>query len=428
MQQRKKILAMVHPWKKILLSLSAAAFLFTACKKNMSNDNPLPTSYYPSIIMGSDNFVLYALNPGTGAKNWEYSMPTDTFNVPVGWRYFKPSPLIYNNMVYQVSVSSDTIYKLNAKTGALVKKMVLPGHTSVPYPGKFFTCMATPMADAGIIYLATTNDTIYAIDTGTATIKWKYGAESSLLASPVIYNGKVYIATSAGHVICLDKNIGPDATGYPVWDWPGKGAVTPTVSFISSPAISDPYLYVGGAKDSNMYCIYLKGTNHVTPDTGILRWTYKTLGNINSSPTAYAGMCIFGCNDFYVYCVDSQTAGTNWKFWAGSQVNSSPIISNQVVYIGSYDYNLYALNIINGLQKWRFSTKGLIKSSPLPYNGNVYVGSYDGYLYAVDSAFGVLKWSFKINGNIECSPAIDDYTGMQYNSGISGFNTSGNNN
>ncbi len=409
-----------------------ALIQFAGCKKKMSSDAPLPDSYYPSIVLGSDNFVLYGIDPSTGKKNWEYSMPSDNVGAIAGWNYFKPSPLIYNDRVYQVAVNSDTIYKLNAKTGALVSKMTLPGHDAVPFPGKFFTCMATPIADNGKIYLATTNDTLYVIDTGTAAIIWKYGTESPLVASPVIYNDKVYIATSAGHVISLDKTNGPDATGFPIWDWPGNDGSTvtaSTASFTSSPTISAPYLYVGSNTDSNMYCIYLDGThNATTPDLGILRWTFKTLGNINSSPTSYGGVCIFGSNDFNVYCVDTQTATARWKFRTNSQVNSSPIISNQVVYIGSYDYNLYALNIITGYQKWRFTTKGLIKSSPVPYGGNVYVGSYDGYLYAVDSAFGVMRWNFKINGNIECSPAIDDYSGKQYNSGISGFNTSANNN
>jgi len=409
---------------------------FAACKKNFSSDNPLSTAYYPNIVLGSDNFVLYSVDPNTGKKNWEYSMPSATFNVLPNWKILKPSPLIYNDMVYQAAVNSDTIYKLNAKTGALVAKMTLPGHSTVSAPNHFFTVMGTPMADGKLIYLATTNDTLYAIDTGTANVVWKFGCPdgSPIVASPVIYNSNVYIASQGlngnAHVYCLDKVNGPDMVGNPIWDYPGLGVLNTTATFNSSPSISYPYLYVGGYIDSNMYCISLNPpvVAGVVPTAGVLRWTFKALGNILSSPTAYAGMCIFGCNDFNVYCVDSMTGLAKWKFHTNSQVNSSPIISNQVVYIGSYDYNLYAINIINGSKKWSFATKGLIKSSPVPYGGNVYVGSYDGYLYAVDSAFGVLKWNYKIDGNIQCSPAIDDYTGIQYNSGISGYNTSSNNN
>ncbi len=427
-----------------LLLLSVGVLSFAACKKNMSSDDPLPDAYFPTVLMSSDNFVLYGLHPVTGARVWEFSMPSDTFNIPQKWRILKPSPLVYNDMVYQAAVNSDTIYKLNAKTGALVKKMVLPGHTTVSPPGHFFTVMATPIADAGLIYLATTNDTLYAIDTGTAAIKWKFGSPvangpgSGFVSAPVIHKNRIYVAYQGdptinnGHIYCLDKTAGPDIAGNCIWDYPGVGATDTTARFVSSPCVSEPYLYIGGYNDSNVYCIHLdpmpSSSTPPIPEIGRIRWTYKTNGNILSSPTAFAGMCIVGSNDFYVYCIDTQTASPRWKFKTTSQVNSSPIISNQTVYIGSYDYNLYAINILNGSLKWKFATKGLIKSSPVPYKGSVYVGSYDGYLYAVDSAKGTLKWNFKINGNIQSSPAVSDYSGIQYNSGISGFNTSGNNN
>jgi outer membrane protein assembly factor BamB len=425
------------------LSCAIAALFFTACKKKFSSDNPLPTSNYPSVVISSDNNIVYGIDPTTGKPNWQYSMPNNTGSTSPA---FKPSPLVYHNAVYMVSAATDTIYKLDANTGKLIKKLLVTGNP-------FFTMIATPIADNNLLYLATTNDTLYAIDTGTGAIKWKFGAQdnSSFNSSPVILNNNIYVATVGagiigagsvnGHVYCLDKSNGPDLNNQPIWDYPGQGVVS-NASFISSPAISAPYIYVGSASDSNMYCIYLTPppplpTPPPVPLVGVARWTYKTGGNILSSPTCYAGICIFGSNDFYVYCLDTNlvsimrpsTSNFRWKFRTNGQVKSSPIISNQVVYAGSFDYNLYAINIINGQKKWAYQTKALIKSSPIPYNGRVYVGSYDNYLYAVDTAMGILKWSFYVNGNIECSPAINDLSGTnQINSGISGYNTSGNTN
>jgi eukaryotic-like serine/threonine-protein kinase len=426
LQQSKQQLAMSKRWRNLLLTLSAGSVIFAGCKPgSMSHDNPIPESYHPSVVLSSDNQVVYAIDPATGKKNWEYSLPQITTSPAVE---FAPSPLIYHDMVYMASVNSDTIYKLNAKTGILIAKLV-----TNPYYN--FTMQSTPIADGALLYLATTNGTVYAIDTGTGLVKWQFSCPTDLtpyIASPVIYKNNIFVASTGGHVYCIDKVNGPDATtGYPIWDYPGWGLID-TAIFVSSPTISYPYLYVGSTLDSNMYCMYVDPwpdpVTPVTPTSGIQHWRFKTLGSIKSSPTSYAGMCIFGCNDFYVYAVDSQTGLMDWKFRTSSQVNSSPIIDNQVVYIGSYDYNLYALNIINGGMKWKFATKGLIKSSPLPYKGNIYVGSYDGYIYEVDSATGVQKWNFKINGNIQCSPAIDDYSGTQINSGISGYNTRGTNN
>jgi len=420
---------MSHRWRNVLLSLPVALLLFASCSKKFSSDNPLVIASIPSVIISSDNNVLYGINPQNGQKNWSFGMPNIT-GTP-GWGgnpVIQPSPLLYNEVVYMASACSDTIYKLNSATGTLIKKITMPYQVG-------FTVQATPIADANLIYIATTNDTLYAIDTGTYAIKWKFGSPTdmtSLIASPTIYNGNVYIASVGGHVFCLNKTTGPDASGNPIWDYPGQGVTAPIpASFTSSPAIDGQQLYIGSVSDSNLYAIYINPAivAGVVPTTAVLHNTFKTGGKITSSPTTVGGFIYFGSWDFSVYCIDSNTIGSEgyvWRYQTTSSVGSSPVIQNNVLYIGSYDYNLYALNLVDGRLKWGapFKTKGLIKSSPVPYNGEIYVGSYDNYMYAVDSATGTLRWQYYVGGNIECSPVIDNLNPAQntlYNSGVSGY-------
>ena len=386
---------MLKRWSKGLLLVSAAVSLLVACGKKQSEDTPQPTSYSPSVYIGSDNGVLYAYHPSTGAKNWELGLPASIV----------ASPLFLNGKLYVGTTNNppfaglrDTLYKINALTGAIIKKITFPG--AAP-----FSILATPVADDRLYYVATASseNTLYAVDSTTDTVVWRYPADGPLQASPTVYNGQVYFASMNGTIYCVDK-----AAGTLTWSYsagPGK-------SFASSPSISAPYLYIG-CSDSSVYCNYLSnGTN---------KWMFKTGGAINSSPAAGYGKCIVGSNDFKVYCIDTATGLRIWADSTHSNVNSSPIIYGQVVYIGSNDYNLYALNIINGGVKWKFSTNGLIKSSPLSYKGTIYVGSYDKYFYAIDSAAGTLKWSTNVNGQMQCSPVLDDFSGIRYNSQVSGF-------
>ena len=424
----------------IILSLSAVSILyFAACKKQSSTDTPLPTSYYPSIIINNDNQVVYALNPSSGQKNWQFGM-----FVPAGYSLltptvpivYNPSPLLYNESVYIAysqhdPTRTDTVFKVNARTGALIKKIT-------PNPNEIFNIQATPIANGNLLYVAGAgvNNELYAIDTGTYVTKWEYTADGPIISSPTLYGNNLYFATTAGTIYCIDATLGPTGSS----NWTYKPVDSPGApihaSFYSSPAVSPPYLFIGSVTDSNMYCIFLNNPttpiNHTPTRWEIERWRYKTQGPIYSSPSLYAGNCIFGCGDFRVYCLDTFINPTSviaptfaptavWVDSLYSNVYSSPYVYNQVVYIGCNNYNLYALNIINGGIKWEFATKGLIKSSPIVYNGLVYIGSYDMYMYAVDTTFGNIKWQWNTNGQIQDAPVIDNLTGSSYNSGISGF-------
>ena len=413
------------------MSLSAATLVLAACKKNtFSKDDPLPATYSPSVIINSDNQVMYAFDPNTSKKAWELSF---AYLPAIPNTHYTPSPVVYNGSVYMAAVNSDTLYKINSRTGAITQKIY-------ELNGESFKCISTPVVDGKFIYLTALNGVLYALDT-SGNLVWRYYTNSSFEASAVVYKTQVYAATLGGHVFSFDKQNGPDGLGNPKWDYPGNG-VTPTLParFVSSITVGDPYVYVGSVSDSSMYCIYIDPpvfpapAPPPTPYVGYSRWIFKTNGPIYSSPAAYAGYCIFGSTDYYVYCLDTSidpfgiggaprfVPNAVWKYRTNSQVLSSPLAYNQVVYIGSNDQNLYALNIIDGSVKWRCATNGLVKSSPAIYGGHIFVGSYDKNLYALDTATGSVKWLVNVNGTIECSPVIDNFTAPTgFNSQISGL-------
>lgn len=394
----------------VLLSVVALSLVFGSCKKpQYSTDEVLPPSYSPSIIVGSNNQVLYALHPSTGEKNWELGLSSKII----------ASPIVYKGNVYVASSVGDTIFKINSKTGELIDK--------ITYSGGGAGAKATPIADEDLLFVASMNGGFYVINLSDGTTKWSVFGDGPIEASPTIHNGFVYFATSVGTVYCYEKLDGTTATlpAPPSLTW---SLNIPGASFVSSPAVGEPYLYVGSITDSNMYCMYLESPTAST--TGGLRWSYKTKGGIRSSPAAYKGTCIFGSNDFRVYCLDTAidpdngiyTPEARWVDSMHSEVTSSPFPYEQVVYVGCKDYRLYALDILAGRVKWSFSSNGIITSSPLAYGGSVYVGSYDKYFYALDTARGTLRWKSNINGQIDCSPVLDNLSKTTgYNSQISGY-------
>ena len=396
---------------KVSLAICTALLAFSSCSKKFSTDTPLPNVYPPSVIIGSDNGILYGYDYTKGTQNWAASLPNSIYASPClyhGYAYIG----VVNYLAPITFGTCDTIYKINSSTGVITKKFSIGGTS--------FSIMATPMADANLLYVATTNDTLYAIDTGSGAVIWRCGGPNtgSFIASPTVYNGNVYFANTLGTVFSCNKT-----NGNLNWTYTPTNYLNMPVSFQSSPAISDPYLYIGSNTDSNLYCMRLTPlTATTTPSTSdVIKWTFKTKGAINSSPAAAMGKCVVGSNDFRVYCVDSITGLQVWSDSTASNINSSPVIYNSMVYIGSNDYNLYAINILDGSVVWHQKTNGLIKSSPMVYKGTVFVGSYDKYFYAFDALTGSLKWSTNVNGQMQCSATLEDYSGNQYNSQVSGF-------
>ena len=367
---------MPQRWMKYLAFFTAATLLISACRKSeFSKDEKLPETFSSSLFITSQNQFLYALNPTTGAKQWEYNVD----------RHVESTPVVVGDFLY--IPTSDTLIKIDAKRGKEIKKYWYGNHN-------FFKFLSSPMVNAGTLYIGSLNDTMYAVNTIDDQIVWKTPVGTGgIVSSPTIYNN-LLIFGAGNTVTALDiGNLGAVS-----WQYTTGGKVT------SSPVVSDPFVFVG-SHDGKMYVL--------NANSGALVWDYATSGPILSSPIVYGGNVIFGSNNNNLYCLDTVARKERWIFKTEDRVVSSPVADRNTIYFGSYDYNFYALNVIDGKEKWRYKTNALIKATPLIHNGIVYFGSHDKHMYALDSS-GVLQWKHNINGLIESSPIIWDLQKAYY--------------
>ena len=167
-------------------------------------------------------------------------------------------------------------------------------------------------------------------------------------------------------------------------------------SISSSPAIGqDGSIYIGS--DNILYNISRNGR---------LIWKYEVRDSIASTPAvANDGTIYFGSKDNKLYALN-HNGKFKWQFKADDFISSSPVIgADGTIYFGSYDCNLYAL-YPDGRLKWKYKTHGWIDSSPaIGLDGSIYIGSYDKHLYAIKPD-GTLNWSVKTKGSISSSPAV----------------------
>lgn len=219
--------------------------------------------------------------------------------------------------------------------------------------------------------------------------------------------------------------------------WKGKFPVGGWVGEPSS-AIYDQCLFLGSRE--KMICLDIAN--------GQQKWSFKTGGAIESTPTIYKGKVYFTCNDGYFYCLDQNSGDEFWSFKESNLTYCSPLAINNRVFFQDSMYDFQCLdsetgkivwktdeNIAGGVSSpsvsvdgnyiyfgirwgmvcikssdgslvWKFETKDEIKSTPAIEGEKIVFGCNDGNVYCINSISGSKIWSYRTENEVESSPCI----------------------
>lgn len=309
--------------------------------------------------------------------------------------------------------------------------------------------VASPVIADGVVYVASLDGHLHALDAETGKEKWKFKSRLPIASTPAVTNGTLYFVSSTGALAALDV-----ATGQPKWVFAaeyerrfeaknlhGYPSAAQTIPdgwdvFTSSPAVAGNRVYFGSG-DGGVYA--------VDAETGVLQWRFRTGDVVHASPAVVDGTVYVGSWDSRLYAIDARTGESRWTFQAGADpavhnqegFQSSPAVVDGTVYVGCRDAHLYALDAKTGAQKWSYPTskswvigtpavrdgivwvgtsdsarvmaidartgrlvfnvdaKAYVFSSAAIAGDRVYVGSHNGKLYAIDAKTGSLAWEFR---------------------------------
>jgi eukaryotic-like serine/threonine-protein kinase len=104
---------------------------------------------------------------------------------------------------------------------------------------------------------------------------------------------------------------------------------------------------------------------------------------INCDLAVTEKLVLAGCMDGNLYAFSADKGEEKWTFKTGGAVQGSPSAAQDTIYFGSGDGFLYAVSM-NGRLKSKIKLGDMINSSPWPDDGMIYVGCDDGYLYAIE--------------------------------------------
>jgi outer membrane protein assembly factor BamB len=280
--------------------------------------------------------------------------------------------------------------------------------------------VTSPAIAAGVVYIASLDGHLYAVDQEAGTERWKFKSRLPIASSPAVGDGIIYFVSSTGALAAIDA-----ATGQPRWvfaaeyerrfeaknlhGYPPAAQTIPDAwdIFTSSPAVASGKVYFGSG-DGNVYA--------VDATTGVLQWKFPTGGVVHSSPAVVDKTVYVGSWDSYLYALDAETGQQRWSFKGGddpaihNQVGfqSSPAVVDGTVYVGCRDAHVYALDATTGRKKWDYPTsKSWVIGTPAVRDGVVYVGTSDSARFmALDARTGRLRFNFDARAYVFSSAAL----------------------
>lgn len=319
--------------------------------------------------------AVYVSNGITSAKTpissdeaellWEKQFGTSYKNAPSTMTVVDDTVLVMSN---------NTLYKLNAKSGKVIRKGEMADVPSYSY--------TAPTYADGVVYCPLDNGTVQAFDFKTLKSLWVYkdklGGQS---LSPIVYSdGCIY-------------------TGF----WNDEDAY------------------------ANFVCIDVKDENkRDTHETKSAKWTYKSLGGFYWAGCAvYGDYVIVGTDDGTLYANKaSKLLSINKN--TGKLYDSAAIVGDQrsgVTMNGNTAYfvtkagYLYSVKVNNGkfdsANMKRLSLGGASTSTPTIYNNRLYVGVQgktvkEGSIKVVDATKLTLIYSAAANGYPQNSVLVSD--------------------
>ena len=311
------------------------------------------------------------------------------------------SPALSGGTVYFGS-SDHNVYAVDAQSGQLKWKFATAGRVT-----------SSPAVAAGTLYIGSFDGNFYALDAQSGQLKWKFatggerrfsarhlhGAEPAaevmpdpfdfFLSSPAVGADTVYFGSGDGNVYALES-----ASGALRWKFHTGNVVH------ASPAVADGTLYIG-SWDSYFYAL--------DANSGKERWRFRTgedpkINNqvgIQSSAVVAGGMVYFGCRDSHLYALDAKSGAQRWAFDnKGSWVISSPVVRDGTVYFATSDTaTLRAVDATTGEPRFALSFNHWpFFSSPAIAGNFLYIGSHAGKVIAIDLSSQQATWAFLTDG------------------------------
>jgi outer membrane protein assembly factor BamB len=192
-------------------------------------------------------------------------------------------------------------------------------------------------------------------------LRWKYVAESGMQASPVVADGVVYVATKEGSIHALDF-----ATGSRIFEKRIAPATLPKEApkgfGWSTPLVLDDILVIG-SDEAKIYGISRRD--------GSIVWEVATGDKVWASPKYDGRLVHVGALDGKWYAINPKTGAVEWTLRLGGEIGGSACILGDEAAVTSRDKKLHLIDLRRGKLITSVDTGGHSTSTPTLAGGGL---------------------------------------------------------
>ena len=290
------------------------------------------------VYFGSDDGHLYALDVDNGQEVWRFKTEGRV----------ESSPAVADGTVL-VGSEDKHLYALDSVTGAERWRFRTAAAAELDPEGAFDISgeallnprglRSTPVVSRGVVYFASDDGTVYAVDLVSGAEKWQFPITERLYMTPAVTSDAVYLVDEGqGYLLGLDIETGELAFQFE--------NSAPRVVY-SSPVVQGDTAYLV-TWNSVLHAIDLASTEKLWVFGGAafaVEGIEAFADSLPSTPSVSDGVIYFGSEDGFLYALDSASGEELWRVRARDRVRSSPVVVDGVVYFGSHDGRLYAVPV-----------------------------------------------------------------------------------
>lgn len=300
-------------------------------------------------------------------------------------------PLLVGGILY-VATDEGTLYALDAATGA-TKWQVKAAEAMIA---------STPTWAEGLILVTSHDKHLRAIDAETGAPRWKVETGEKILAAPTVAAGVAYFVSYDGNLRAVDVKTGAVRWTYVLGKITrerayGGGLDSNLVQLSAAPAVADGVVYVARRN----------AVHAVDATTGKMRWVLDEDYGGADAPTVVVDGVVYQGTERGLLAVEAGTGKKLWR-WGGDDVMAAPAIHDGVLYVLDWGKELSAMDAKTSKWRWSVPLDHGQESSPVLVDGRLYVGS-DCSVVAIDPTKGDRLWTFSPEeGAVRSTPVIHD--------------------